>query len=47
MTDLYIFDIEVFKYDWLVSFKNKETQERIRIWNDNEAVKRDKRFYHR
>lgn len=39
MTDLYIFDIEVFKYDWLVSFKNKETQERIRIWNDNEAVK--------
>lgn len=39
MTDLYIFDIEVFKYDWLVSFKNKETQERVRIWNDNEAVK--------
>lgn len=40
LTDnLYIFDCEVFAYDWLFCFKNKLTQERTRIWNDNEAVK--------
>lgn len=40
LTDnLFIFDCEVFAYDWLFSFKNKVTKERTKIWNDNEAVK--------
>lgn len=38
MTNLFIFDFEVFAYDWLFSCKNKETGERTRIWNDNDAV---------
>ena len=37
--NLFIFDCEVFAYDWLFSFKNKVTKERTKIWNDNEAVK--------
>lgn len=39
MDNLYIFDCEVFAYDWLFIFKNKQTKERVRIWNDNDAVK--------
>ena len=38
MDNRYIFDFEVFAFDWLVVFKNKVTKERTRIWNDNEAV---------
>lgn len=37
--NLWIFDIEVFAYNWLFSAKNKATKERIRIWDDNDAVK--------
>ena len=37
--DTYIFDIEVFKYDWLVVFKDISTGLYCKIWNDNEAVK--------
>ena len=37
--NLFIFDCEVFAYDWLFCFKHKLTEERTRIWNDNEAVK--------
>ena len=33
------FDCEVFAYDWLVVFKDKETGQYTEIWNDNEAVK--------
>lgn len=36
---LYIFDCEVFKYDWLFVFKAVETGEYTVIHNDNEAVK--------
>lgn len=36
---LVIYDCEVFTYDWLVTFKDKETGQRMRIWNDNEALK--------
>lgn len=36
---LVIYDCEVFTYDWLVTFKDKETGQRTRIWNDNEALK--------
>lgn len=36
---MYIFDCEVFKYDWLFVFKDVETGEYIVIHNDNEAVK--------
>ncbi len=32
------YDCEVFAYDWLVCFKDKETGTRTRIWNDNEAL---------
>lgn len=39
MSSLYIFDCEVFAYDWLFVFKNPETQEKVIIHNDNEAVK--------
>ena len=34
----FIFDCEVFAYDWLFVFKNKVTGEYTVIWNDNEAV---------
>lgn len=37
--NLFIFDCEVFAFDWLFSAKNKITGERLRIWNDNDAVK--------
>ena len=33
------YDCEVFAYDWLVTFKDKETGQRTRIWNDNEVLK--------
>ena len=33
------YDCEVFAYDWLVVFKDKETGQRTRIWNDNEVLK--------
>lgn len=36
--DTYIFDIEVFKYDWLIVFKDIETGAYYKIWNNNEAV---------
>lgn len=36
--DIYIFDCEVFAFDWLFCFKNKKTGERTRIWNDNDAL---------
>jgi hypothetical protein len=36
---LVTYDVEVFAYDWLVSFKDKETGRRTKIWNDNEALK--------
>ena len=36
--NLYIFDCEVFQYDWLFVFKEKATGEYTEIWNDNEAV---------
>lgn len=34
----YIFDCEVFAYDWLFDFKDVITGEHISIWNDNDAV---------
>lgn len=37
--NLFIFDCEVFAFDWLFIFKNKVTKERTVIWNDNEAVR--------
>lgn len=37
--NLFIFDCEVFAFDWLFVFKHKLTGEKTRIWNDNEAVK--------
>ena len=36
---MYIFDCEVFKYDWLFVFKDLETGEYTVIHNDNDAVK--------
>jgi len=36
---IYVFDIEVFKFDWLVVFKNISTGEYTVIHNDNAAVK--------
>ena len=36
---LVTYDCEVFAYDWLVCFKDKETGMRTRIWNDNEVLK--------
>ena len=33
------YDVEVFNYDWLVTFKDKETGIYTCIWNDNEALK--------
>ena len=34
----YIFDFEVFAYDWIVVFKNKETKEYFVFHNDNDGV---------
>ena len=34
----WIFDIEVFPYDWLTVFKNVNTGDYFVTWNDNEAV---------
>lgn len=39
VSNTYIFDCEVFAYDWLFVFKNKVTQEHTVIHNDNDAVK--------
>lgn len=40
MTDsLYIFDFEVFAFDWIVVFKHKATGEYTAIHNDSEAVR--------
>jgi len=36
---LITYDCECFKYDWLVTFKDKETGQFTCIWNDNEALK--------
>lgn len=36
---LITYDCEVFAYDWLVTFKDKETGQYTCIWNDNEALK--------
>ena len=36
---IYIYDFEVFKYDWLVVFKNTETGEYTTLHNDNFKVK--------
>lgn len=36
---LITYDCEVFAYDFLVTFKDKETGKYTCIWNDNEAVK--------
>ena len=36
---IYVFDIEVFKFDWLVVFKDVSTGEYTVIHNDNYAVK--------
>ena len=36
---LITYDCEVFAYDWLVTFKDKETGQFTCIWNDNEALK--------
>ena len=36
---MFIFDCEVFAYDWLFVFKDVETGEYTIIHNDNEAVK--------
>ena len=33
-----LFDIEVFKHNFLCGFKNYETGERVRIWDDYDAV---------
>lgn len=37
--EMYIFDIEVYKFDWLIVFKNVVTGEYTVIHNDNHAVK--------
>ena len=34
----YIFDFEVFAFDWIVVFKNKETKEYFVFHNDNDGV---------
>ena len=36
---LIVYDCEVFKYDWLVVFKDHESGQYIVIHNDNEALK--------
>ncbi len=33
------YDCEVFRFDWLVTFKDKESGQFTCIWNDNEALK--------
>ena len=37
--NVFIFDCEVFAFDWLFVFKHKATGERTIIWNDSEAVR--------
>lgn len=37
--EMYIYDIEVYKFDWLIVFKNVVTGEYTVIHNDNHAVK--------
>lgn len=39
MSSIFLFDCEVFAYDWLFVFKNIETGEKTIVHNDNEAVK--------
>ena len=36
---MYVFDFEVFMYDWMVVFKNIQTKEYIKIINDVQALK--------
>lgn len=36
---LVTYDCEVFEYNWLVTFKDKETGIFTRIWDDNEALR--------
>lgn len=36
---MYVFDFEVFMYDWLVVFKNIQTKEYTKIINDSEELK--------
>lgn len=38
MDNLYVFDCEVFAYDWLFVFKNADTGEYTVVHNDNESV---------
>lgn len=33
------YDVEVFRFDWLVTFKDQESGQFTCIWNDNEALK--------
>jgi hypothetical protein len=33
-----VYDVEVFKYDWLVTFTDVETGHKTHIWNDNEVL---------
>ncbi len=35
---MYIYDLEVFQYDWVVVFKNLATKEKIVFHNDNDSV---------
>ena len=35
----WIFDIEVFAFDWLIVFQSADTGEVVSTWNDNEAVR--------
>ena len=37
--NIFGYDFEVFKYDWLVVFVNKNTSERTVIVNDRQALK--------
>lgn len=38
LDNLFIFDCEVFAYDWVFVFKDRATRERTIVHNDNEAV---------
>lgn len=38
MDNVYIFDCEVFRHDWLFVFKDSASGEYTSIWNDNDAV---------
>lgn len=37
--NIFIFDFEVFKYDWLLCLKNATTGEQIHIWNDRARLR--------